>query len=76
MVHVINGTAADESQCAVELAFGLRQDGDQARWGHDIVRPRRQIQQRAVDVEKKTPGAPPNGAAFSTAAPATGGALN
>ena len=75
-VHIVDRAAADQRQCAVNLAFHPRQRRDQARGGDHVVRPRRQVEQRAIDVKKRANGAPPNGGAFSIAAPATGGALN
>ena len=54
MVDIIDGTTADERQCAGELAFGARKRRNQPCGRHDVVGTRRQIEQSAIDIEKKS----------------------
>ena len=52
-IEVGDRPAADERERASELAFGPAKRRNETRRRHDVVRPLRQIEQRAVDVEKK-----------------------
>jgi hypothetical protein len=54
MVDSINGAAADERQGACKLAFGARKRRNQPCRHHDVVGSRRQVEQSAIDVEKKS----------------------
>ena len=54
MVDIINGATADERQGAGELAFGARKRRNQPCRRHDVAGARRQIEQSAIDVEKKS----------------------
>ena len=54
MVDLFDGAAADERQCAGEFAFGARQRCNKACGRHDFLGARRQIEQRAIDIEKKS----------------------
>ena len=54
MVDIIDGATTDERQCAGELAFGARKRRNQPCGRHDVVGTRRQIEQSAIDVEKKS----------------------
>ena len=52
-IEVGNRSAADERERALKLVFGPRQRRHDPGRRHDVIRPRRQVEQRAVDVEKE-----------------------
>ena len=52
-IEIGNRSAADERERALKLVFGPRQCRHDTGRRHDVIRPRRQIEQRAVDVEKQ-----------------------